>query len=93
MQIAGTGFDHLGISSTKWQSHSASSAALSSAMNSDSIVDLAIQVYLEDFHEIVAPPSVKTYPLVDFESPICITVSFQYSWISHIVQPMIMSIS
>ena len=68
MQIAGTGFDHLGISSTKWRSHSASSAALSSAMNSDSIVDLAIQVYFEDFHEIAALPSVKTYPLVDLKS-------------------------
>ena len=36
-------------------------------MNSDSMVDLANTVCLVDFYDIVAPPSVKTYPLVDFE--------------------------
>ena len=63
MQVAGTGFDHLEISFTKWRSHLASSAALSSAMNSDSIVDLAIQVCFEDFHEIAALPIVKNIHL------------------------------
>ena len=61
-------FGHIRISLRKWQSHSASSPALSKAMNSDSIVDLAMQVCLEDFQDTVAPPRVKTYPLVDFES-------------------------
>ena len=36
-------------------------------MNSDSMVDLANTVCLVDFHDIAAPPSVKTYPLMDFE--------------------------
>ena len=36
-------------------------------MNSDSIVDLANNVCLEDFQDTAAPPSVNTYPLVDFE--------------------------
>ena len=67
MRIAGTGFSHIGISSKKFLSHSASSAAFSKAMNSDSMVDLANTVCLVDFHDIAAPPSVKTYPLVDFE--------------------------
>ncbi|KAL2534468.1 Uncharacterized protein Adt_07819 [Abeliophyllum distichum] len=68
MQIAGTGFDYLGISSKKLRSHSASSPHLSKAINSDSMVDLAITVCLEDFHDIAAPPKVNTNPLVDFES-------------------------
>ena len=51
---------HLGISSRKWNSHSTSSPHLSSAINSYSIVDLAITVCFEDFHEIVAPPNVNT---------------------------------
>ena len=67
MRIASTGFSHIGISSKKILSHSASSAALSKAMNSDSMVDLANIVYLVDFHDIATSPSVKTYPLVDFE--------------------------
>ena len=68
MQIAGTGFDHLGIFSTNWRSHSASSVALSKAMNSNSIVDLAMHVYLEDFQETAAPSKVNTYSLMDFKS-------------------------
>ncbi|XP_071727656.1 uncharacterized protein [Rutidosis leptorrhynchoides] len=42
--------------------------ALSKAMNSDSIVDLAITACLNDVHDIVAPPSVNKYPLVALES-------------------------
>ena len=68
MHIVGTGFGHIGISSRKWQSHFASSLVLSKAMNFDSIVDLAMQVCLEDFQDTAAPPRVKTYPLMDFES-------------------------
>ena len=47
--------------------YSDSSATLSKAMNSDSIVDLVSNVFLEDFHDTTAPPSVNTYQLVDLE--------------------------
>ena len=36
------------------------SCSLSNAINSYSIVELAITVCFEDFHETVAPPSVNT---------------------------------
>ena len=52
----------------KLRSHSASSPALSYAMNSDSIIDLAMHVCFENFQDTIAPPRVKTYSLVDFES-------------------------
>jgi len=68
MHMAGTGFDHNGISFKNYRSHSASSLALSKAMNSDSIMERTIHVYLEDIQDIAAPPSVNTYPLVDFNS-------------------------
>ena len=55
-----------GISAKKFRSHSASSPALSKAMNSDSIVERDIHVCLNDFRDISPPPIVKTYPLVDF---------------------------
>ena len=57
MQIDGTGLGQLGISSRKFRSYSASSAHLSNAMNSDSIVNLAITVCLEDFHDVTASAS------------------------------------
>ena len=61
MHIGGTGFSHLGISYRKWRSHSASSPHLSRAINSYSIVDLAITVCFEDFHETTAAsPNVNT---------------------------------
>ena len=66
--MAGTGFCHNGISSKNYRSHSASSPALFKAMNSDSIVERAIHVCLEDFQDNAAPPRVNTYPLVDFDS-------------------------
>ena len=68
MQIASTGFGYIGMSSKKWRSHSASSPTLSKVMNSDFIVDRAMHVCFVDFQEIAAPPRVKTYPLVDFQS-------------------------
>src|SRR3954464_9056175 len=68
IRIAGTGFDHSGISFKRWRNHSASSAHLSKAINSDSIVDLAMIVCLEDFQDTAAPPNVNTNPLVDFVS-------------------------
>ena len=67
MHIAGTGFCHNGICSKNCRSHSASSPALSKAMNSDSIVG-EIYICLEDFQDTAAPPRVNTYPLVNFDS-------------------------
>ena len=64
MHIAVTSLGHTGMSSKKFLSHSASSAALSSAINSDSLVERAIHACLEDFQETAAPPKVNTYPLV-----------------------------
>ena len=66
--MALTDFGHIGMSSRKFQNHSASSLALSKAMNFDSMVDRAIHVFLEDFHDIYAPPKVNIYPLVDLDS-------------------------
>ena len=68
MHIGAIGLGQNGISSYKFQSHSASSPALSKAMNSDSIIERAIHVYLDDFQYIAPPPLVKTYPLVNFFS-------------------------
>ena len=67
MLIVGTCFGHLRMSSMKRRSHSTSSPLLSKAINSDSIVDRAITVCLEDFHDTAAPVSVNTYSIVDFE--------------------------
>ena len=66
--MADTGFGHNGISSKNYRSHSASSPVLSKTMNSDSIMELAIHVCLEDFQDTVMPPRVNTYPLFDFDS-------------------------
>ena len=66
IQIVVTGLNQIGMSLKKFFSHSASSTALSSAMNFDYIVDHAIHDYLEDFHKTVASLNVKTYPLVNF---------------------------
>ncbi|CAL2276996.1 unnamed protein product [Prunus armeniaca] len=66
--MAVTGLDHNGISSGKFLSDSASSATLSKATNSNSIVKRAIHVCLEDFQDTAALPNVKTYPLVDLVS-------------------------
>ena len=68
MHIAGKGIVQIRMSSKKLRRHSASYPVLSNAINSDSIVDLAMHVCLEDFQETAAPPRVKTYPQVDFES-------------------------
>ena len=63
-----TGLGQYGVSSKKFRSHSAFSPALSNAINSDSIVERAMQVCLDDFQETAPPPIVNTYPLVDFTS-------------------------
>jgi len=68
MYIAGTSFVHNGIYFKNCRSHSASSLALSKAMNSDSIMERVIHVCLKDFQDTAAPPRVNTYPVVDFYS-------------------------
>jgi len=45
-----------------------SSSALSRTINFNSIVVLVIHVFLDNFHNTAALPSVKIYSLVDFES-------------------------
>ena len=61
MHIGGTSLGHLGISSKKWRNHLASSPHMSStAINSDSIVDLEITVCFEDFRETAPSPNINT---------------------------------
>lgn len=55
------------ISSKRYRCHWVSSFASSKAMNSDSIVDIVIQVCLEGFHETTPPLIMNTYPLVDLD--------------------------
>jgi hypothetical protein len=62
-QINGTSFGQHKISSKKFQSHSTSSLALSREINFYSIMDLAMHIFLEDFHDKTTPPSMKTYSL------------------------------
>ena len=59
-----------GVSINKLLSHSALDPAFFKATNSDSMVDLAMQVYLDVFQEIAPPTSVNTYPLVCFTSSV-----------------------
>jgi len=65
--MADTGFDYNGKSFKNCRNYSASSPALSKAINFDSIVERAMQVCLKDFQDTVAPPRVNTYSLVDFD--------------------------
>ena len=51
---------HKGISAKRFLSHWASYPANSRAMNSYSMVECAIQVCFEDFHEIAPAPKVST---------------------------------
>ncbi|KAJ6851712.1 uncharacterized protein M6B38_258410 [Iris pallida] len=55
----------IGRSYMSSRSHSASSAAVSSAKNSDSMDDRESIVCFFDFHDIAAPSIVKMYPPVD----------------------------
>jgi len=68
MHIAGTSFCKLEIFSKNFQSHFDFSPTLSKAINSNTIVDLAMQVCLEDFKEIVALLVIKINPFVNFKS-------------------------
>ena len=66
--MAGTSLGHNSMPSKNYRSHSASSPALSKAINSDSIVERAMQVCLKDFQDTAEPPRVNMYPLVNFDS-------------------------
>ena len=57
-------------STNKLLSHLASDPAFSKATNSDSIMDLTMQVSLNNFQETTPPTSVNMYPLVDFTSSV-----------------------
>jgi hypothetical protein len=37
-------------------------------INSNFIMNLTMHVFLEDFQDIIVSPSMKIYPLIDFES-------------------------
>ena len=65
MHVTGTGFGHNGISFKNYRNHYSSSLTLSKTMNSDSIMERAIHVCLEDFQDTVVPPRVNMYSLVD----------------------------
>ena len=76
------------MSSMKRRSHSTSSPLLSQAINSNSIVDQAITVCLEDFHDTAVPASVNTYLVVDFEflaSDIQITSQYPSNIVGYLV--------
>ena len=64
---------HNGTSPSSLFIHSASYPANSNAINSDSIVDLAIQVCFADFQDIVLPLSKNIYPLVELTSSLSLT--------------------
>ena len=66
--MTSTGLCYSSISSKNYRSHSTSSPTLSQDINSDFIVEHAMHVYFEDFQDPAAPPRVKIYPLVDFDS-------------------------
>jgi hypothetical protein len=46
------------------QSHSASAMVVSNVVSYASLVDHVKMVCLQDFHEIVPPPSEDTYPMM-----------------------------
>ena len=68
IQIEAIELGYNSISINKLLSHSASNPAFSKATNSDSMVDHAMQVCLDDFQETAPPANVNTYPLVGFTS-------------------------
>ena len=68
MQIEEIELVYNGISINKLLSHPALDTTFSKATNSDSMVDLAMQVCLDDFQETAPLASVNTYPLVGFTS-------------------------
>ena len=81
MQIEAIELVYNGILINKLLNHSASDPAFFKATNSDSMVDLVMQVCLDDFQETASPASVNTYPLVGFTSSISeIQLASQYPY-------------
>ena len=79
MQMEAIELVYNSISINKLLSHSASDIAYSKATNSDSMVDVAMQVCLDDFQETAPLVSVNTYPLVGFTSSVSeIQLTSQY---------------
>ena len=79
MQINAIELVYNGISINKLLSQLISDLAFSKATNSDSMVDLAMQVCLDDFQETAPPGSLNTYPLVGFTSSVSeIQLASQY---------------
>jgi hypothetical protein len=76
ISIAGKDFSIIGKSIKSSRSQSASTVAISSDVSSDSIVDLIKIVCLPDLYETIAPPRVKIYPLVAYNSS---TSDIQYA--------------
>ena len=66
--MAGIGLGHSSISLKNYRSHPASSPPLFKTINTDSIVEWAIQVCLKDFQDTTTPSRVKMYLLVNFDS-------------------------
>jgi len=64
----GAGLFQIGISIKIFLSHSASVHVFSKATNSDSIVERDVTICMDDFQDTAPPPSVITYPFVDFNS-------------------------
>ena len=79
MQIKAIELVYNGISINKLLSYLASDPAFSKATNSNSMVNLAMQVCLNDFQETTPSASVNTYPLAGFTSSVSkIQLSSQY---------------
>ena len=79
MQIEAIELVYNDISINKLLSHLALDLTFSKATNSNSMVDLAMQIYLDDFQETAPPASVSTYSLVGFTSSISeIQLASQY---------------
>ena len=64
----GAGLVHKRISAKRFLSYSTPELVFSKAINSTSIIDRVMQVFLANFQETALSPRMKTYPLVDFIS-------------------------
>ena len=62
------GLVHNRISDNRFLSHLALELAFSRVINSTSILDQVMQVFLDDFQETAPLSRIKMYPLVDFIS-------------------------
>ena len=81
LQIEAIELVYNSISINKLLSHSTLDSAFSKATNSDSMVDFAMQVYLDDFQDTTPLASVNTYPLVGFTSYVSeIQLALQYPY-------------